>query len=164
MQTPPSPTDAKRLIFWKDRPSLSVSPTKDASSRNKRPLRRPLPRTVVAHPRTTPDITRNISCTAEGGPDTGTLLTKSRKPKNDSNAKVLSPYGADKNMPAGEIICKQPAMKPNWRPDGPGNTARAKWYKTITDKPCEAWAMVAPTKLSREEICVRAVPLKSATH
>jgi hypothetical protein len=60
-------------------------------------------------------------------------------------------------------MCRHPAIKASCGPDGPGKTAQARWYRANTDKPWEAWAIVAPTRLSTGR-WAREVSRRSAGH
>lgn len=126
MQHPPTPTAANRLIFWTDNPFLTLQATSTASSANTIPLRRALLLTVVANPSVTPASTTNPSCFLDETAPTGTPQAKNRTPTNVKNAAVLSPHGAERKIPAGERMCRHPAIKASCGPDGPGNTEQAR--------------------------------------
>lgn len=127
MQHPPTPTAAKRLSFGTDNPFRRLHAIVAASSANKVPLNSALLLNIVAHPNAIPAGTTNKSCLPEDTGPTGTLQVKNRNPTNAKNAAVLSPYGAERKIPAGEKMCRHPAIKANCGPDGPGKMAQASW-------------------------------------
>lgn len=135
MQHPPTPTAANRLIFGTDNPFLTLHATSTASSAKMMPFSSELLLTVVDSPSVTPASTANPSCFADETGPAGTLQAKTRSPAKVKNAAVLSPHGAERKIPAGETMCKHPAIKASCGPDGPGKMAQDRWYSAKTDRP-----------------------------
>ena|SRR6187402_1300702 len=94
-------------------PCLSMRSVLNASSSNNRPFRIPLLRKVVAIPNSTPDISTDRSWFAELGPSWTMLFVKNRQPVKLNREHELSAKGAERNMPAGEMIWIAAVVKAN---------------------------------------------------
>lgn len=66
---------------------------------------------VVASPNSKPEPITSKSCVADVDLLTLRLLVNKRQPAKLSKAHELSAYGADRKMPAGDIICSEAVVK-----------------------------------------------------
>jgi hypothetical protein len=62
-------------------------------------------------------------------------LVNKRHPTKLNNAQELSAYGAERKRPAGEIICKEAAVKAS-HAEGSAKTAEVSPNKTGTENRC----------------------------
>jgi hypothetical protein len=126
VKTPATPMAISRRVLAKVTLPVIEYKSLIASSKKSMPFRRPLLRTVVANPYMTPDSGNKASWRPVEVFDRPKLCTNKRDPVKLKRAWVLSPYGADRNSPAGEKMCKHAAMNASLRPCIPGNTACAR--------------------------------------
>lgn len=82
------------------------------SKANGVPLSRPLVRKTVAMPKTRPE--RSVRASRESSDVVAVpvqLATSNSHPTKVSRAKGLSAYGADRNRPAGDRMCRRAAQR-----------------------------------------------------
>lgn len=103
-----------------------------ASSSSRRPLRIPLLRRVVAIPNEIPDISTRRSCLIEGRFRDPRLFVNNQQPKKLKRAHELSAYGAERKIPAGDMMCKKDAPMGNVAE--PGNRTAVSLNKASADK------------------------------
>lgn len=72
-------------------------------------------------------------------------------PRKVAKAKELSPYGAERNMPAGDMVCRHAAVKAvcclYCCTDGMRRVTKA--YREITAPRCERWETMMPVRAFR---------------
>jgi hypothetical protein len=102
---PPSPVMTRRRILARCKPSRMLKRTLKASSSSSSPLESPLLLTVVAIPNNMPDRRMRMSCPKVLLPFPALkLFVKVYMPAKVNSAQELSAWGADRNIPAGEIM------------------------------------------------------------
>ena len=146
--SPPRPVASSRRTVENRKPCFNEKRTLKASSSKSRPLRIPLLRKVVAMPNDTPERMMSRSWRVVDWPFAARLFANRRRPEKLRRAHGLSAYGAERKIPAGEIICSKAAVSAN--PGGwLGKKMSPRARTTSTERRCATWAMTIPTTASR---------------
>lgn len=144
---PPRPVARSRRIVLIRKPYLSEMRTLNASSSRSRPLRIPLLRKVEAMPNDMPERKVSRSCHGVDCPFVGKLFANKSTPEKVRRAQELSAYGAERNSPAGDIMCSKAAVRA--KSDGwLGKTVMPRANTTSTERRCATWAITTPTRAS----------------